>query len=414
MATNQDADVIITARIELLKTKEALNTVRKDMAKLSKNVAPDLKKIATAEQEVFSASQKLNKLLKPQQFQMWALSIMFMGQAMTNAFNSMWRVSSKTFQDVMHSVEGTVTGFDLLNGSVTYLQFSVGQALEPFAQALVPIIDSLSEWINQNPELFRTLTAIFATLGTAMSVGGSFTLFKDGVDGLVGAFKAIEKSQAISGIIKAVTAPEVALFLAAVAAIGALSWKAFNETPEAWKAMTSAFEKIDLTSIYDNLNEISKIILGMPLDWESIAWAISYVGYIASINLMPVVDTINLIVTAVKNAVLSLSSLAKAFKGDWKGAWADFKAGNIDSIKEQYNNLKTLWGSINTSPLSFEQYKTQNSLVSTPMTSIQPQSGVSQPQFITYINGMDQKTAQDIANMVCKQQKTSFERYIAG
>jgi len=74
-------------------------------------------------------------------FQGWALSVMFAGMAMQRAFNAIWQSGSKTFNDIMHSVEGTVTGFDNLNNSITYLQFVAGQALEPLADALVPIID---------------------------------------------------------------------------------------------------------------------------------------------------------------------------------------------------------------------------------------------------------------------------------
>lgn len=115
-----------------------------------------------------------------QPFQGWALSIMFAGMAIKNAMNQIWTSSQKTFQDVMHSVEGTTTGFDMLQGSMAYLGFTVGQALEPIAYMLVPIVDAMSELITNNPDTTRGIFLLLTTLGTAAAVGGSIVLAKAG------------------------------------------------------------------------------------------------------------------------------------------------------------------------------------------------------------------------------------------
>ena len=56
----------------------------------------------------------------------------------------------------MHSVEGTVTGFDILNGELKYLGFNIGSALEPVVGFLTPIISAVSEWVQEHPKLRLT------------------------------------------------------------------------------------------------------------------------------------------------------------------------------------------------------------------------------------------------------------------
>ena len=75
------------------------------------------------------------------QFAGWAMSLMFAGMALKRMFDTVWKSSTKTFNEISHSVEGTTTGFDMLQGSMKFLQYMVGDALQPVADALVPWID---------------------------------------------------------------------------------------------------------------------------------------------------------------------------------------------------------------------------------------------------------------------------------
>lgn len=110
------------------------------------------------------------------EFQGWALSIMFFGMAISRVFNGIWKSASKTFNEVQSSVSGTTTGFQMLNGAVTYLKYTAGSALEPIAQMLIPIIDRVSDWINNNQELFRTIVVIGTVLGFVLTVVGTLVL----------------------------------------------------------------------------------------------------------------------------------------------------------------------------------------------------------------------------------------------
>lgn len=123
---------------------------------------------------------KLSKLFDPNKFAGWAMSIMFFGMGLQRLFDTIWKNGTKAFQDVMHSVEGTVTQFDILNGSIKYLQFNIGQALEPIVMFLIPIIDAMSELINQYPELTKWITVLGIALGTLFFVGGSGVLAING------------------------------------------------------------------------------------------------------------------------------------------------------------------------------------------------------------------------------------------
>lgn len=110
----------------------------------------------------------------------WAMSIMFFGMALQKTFDTIWKSSTKTFNDIMHSVDGTTTGFDMLEGSMKFLQFSVGEALEPLAAALVPVIDFVTDLVQKNPELTREIIKWGIILGTLFMVGGAGKLAYDG------------------------------------------------------------------------------------------------------------------------------------------------------------------------------------------------------------------------------------------
>lgn len=170
MAENE---VVIKARMEVIEAEKGLK-------KLVKSAKATAREVAEAQQSVYRANEALNKTLGKRQFAGWALSIMFAGQAAKTAFNTIWQTGSKTFNDIMHSVEGTTTGFDALNNSVTYLQFVAGQALEPIAQALAPIVDFFAELIQDHPTAFAWLFGIGTFLATAVTAGGFLVLATNG------------------------------------------------------------------------------------------------------------------------------------------------------------------------------------------------------------------------------------------
>lgn len=177
-------EIVIKLRAEVDKANANMVKARKHLLELrgaAQNafVRGGYKK-AVEEAEI--ATKRFNKAIgnvsKP--FAGYAMSIMFFGMAIQRAMDAIWKSGTKTFNDVMHSVEGTTTGFDMLEGSLKYLQFSVGEALEPLAEALIPIIDFITDLVQQNPELVRGIVAWGAVLGAIFTVGGGGVLALNG------------------------------------------------------------------------------------------------------------------------------------------------------------------------------------------------------------------------------------------
>jgi hypothetical protein len=165
--------------IDTLQPKQ-LSIYNQELTKLTKQYGNLLPKL-TLQNE---ALKRTKELTKPEGFKGWAMSIMFAGMAMKNAMIQLWSSSVKTFNEVRHSVEGAVTGFDMLEGSMAYLWFSLGQALEPIAFMLVPIIDKVSEWVSENEKLVAGITKWGVILGGLMAAGGGLTLALAGVNEL--------------------------------------------------------------------------------------------------------------------------------------------------------------------------------------------------------------------------------------
>lgn len=342
-------EVIIGIRVEMLAAQKQLKRVQQHLNNLARGSTKAFRKVAEAQEIVRHHSERLTKALSNGrvQFAGWAMSIMFFGMALTRTFNQITRFGTKTFQDVMHSVEGTVTNFDLLDGSLKFLGFTIGQAFEPFIGYLIPIVDKVTDWISQNQKLF---TGIVAALG----VGGFvLTAFGGGVLALNGFIEAF-------GLLKVAVAPLAAaggplLVIAGVlAGLAAISWKSFSETPAAWEAIKNAFKGIKESGVLGDLKEslenlIQSIFPIFILNWEEIAWLLAWVGSVAAESFKIVISAISAVINSLSvlidilqladSAVQALFtwdketivSAANTFKNSWKNASADI-AKNVNSI----------------------------------------------------------------------------------
>lgn len=165
----------------------------KDYDKSFTNINRDLQKLSGYTRPIVDGTKVMNRAVRTSvsrldndlrkvrgRFQGWALSIMFFGMALQRVFTSIWRNSTKVFQDVMHSTDDTTTGFDMLGGSLKFLGFTVGAALEPVATFLAPIIDKIADWVSQNSKLVRTIVTVGFALGFILTVFGMLTLAVNG------------------------------------------------------------------------------------------------------------------------------------------------------------------------------------------------------------------------------------------
>lgn len=124
-------------------------------------------------------------------FQGWALSVMFFGMQLQRTFNQIYNSSSHAFQEVMHSVYGTVTAYDNLNASLMYLGFVVGEALSPMVSWLSDIVQRVAEWASEHPTLTAAILGTMAVLGGFLFLMGFLTLAMSGVGTMMTIFSGI-------------------------------------------------------------------------------------------------------------------------------------------------------------------------------------------------------------------------------
>lgn len=173
-------DVVIKIRTELVEGKYNLNRIQKDY----KKGLMSFESMAKAEQAMYDKTLQLKKSLGTTPFAGWAMSIMFAGMALQRMSSQLYTFGTKAFNEISHSVEGTVTQTDMLEGSMKYLGYTFGEALQPVAELLIPIIDYISELLESSPLLqgfVRTFVILAAIFGTLAAVGGASALAYNGL-----------------------------------------------------------------------------------------------------------------------------------------------------------------------------------------------------------------------------------------
>ena len=152
----------------------SFNTVMKSNNLLTKRVSKGFTNVNSVMKTTLTKQEQLNQHTKrfKKPFAGWAMSIMFAGMALQRYSMALYKFGTKAFQEISHSIEGNVTNVDKLEGSMKYLGFTVGQALEPMLEWLIPIVDKLAEWVEKNPKLVAGATKWGIALGTlAMTFG---------------------------------------------------------------------------------------------------------------------------------------------------------------------------------------------------------------------------------------------------
>jgi len=152
------------------------NLLTKDGAikKVHRNFTDLNSVLGTTKTKAEQASQHVKRMSTP--FKGWALSIMFFGMAIVRVFSQIQKLGVTTFNDIMHSVEGQITAFDMLSGSMKYLGFTIGAALEPLANLLIPVIDWIRAWVEENESLARAIFVVGFALGGLLMLAGILVL----------------------------------------------------------------------------------------------------------------------------------------------------------------------------------------------------------------------------------------------
>lgn len=181
-------ELIIKVTADVVEAQRRLSKVRKDINKTSRITKQGNIRLAKAQREVIKRQEKLNNVIGKSnvQFAGYALSLMFAGMALQRLFGTIIKVGLKAFNEVTASVEGSVTASTKLAGSMKFMGFLIGEALQPIIAWLVPIVEWISDWIEENQSLTAGILVMGAAIGTALMVGGMLKLAIDGFVSLKG------------------------------------------------------------------------------------------------------------------------------------------------------------------------------------------------------------------------------------
>jgi len=160
----------------IIKLKVVSGNAAKKVKAFSKQLQKDMNRTTRS-------TDKLSSRLKANEgrFQGWALSVMFFGMAIQRVFTQVFKFGSRVFNEVTKSVEGATNEFIKMEGNVKFLGFIIGQALEPIASLLIPIIDKVSDWIEKNQELFKSMVIWGSIIGGILLLVGTLTLGFNGL-----------------------------------------------------------------------------------------------------------------------------------------------------------------------------------------------------------------------------------------
>lgn len=144
----------------------------------------ELKKVnqelTTLEKNSKSLFTQMQQGMKKVPFQGWALSIMFAGMAIERTFKSIAKTAISTFNEVSSTMMGTTTATTILSGTLKYLSFVVGQALNTVFAALLPyllpIIDAITDWVQKHPKLTAAIVLGGLALGIFLKLMGMTVL----------------------------------------------------------------------------------------------------------------------------------------------------------------------------------------------------------------------------------------------
>ena len=340
----------------------------------------------------------------------YAMSIMFFGMAVQRIFLGLWKSATKTFQDVMHSVEGTVTGTDMLSSSFAYLKFSIGEALDPVMQWLVPIIDAITEWTIQNPRLTATIISLGAALGTLFMVGGAGKLAYDGFVGLgvkLGLLTQVSDEAGSSlAMAFSLSSPWIIALLAAAAAAAFLV-VSLNKTPAASNSVKNSFSRLQgpVEALKQSFLDMLSSIFDMEIGWDEVAWTAAWAIDSWVSGLMASIDAIQIVFHAIAGIVDILQVVQQSAKAAWEALIPGGSDGteslqealdNMESAQRNFaavvteaqswgSNMSDAWSTLTMGPQQFRQESTGGTTIYFGEVNVQPQAGETPADVINRI-----------------------------
>ena len=141
----------------------------------------DLKKTNKTVQQSAGAFSSFSK-----QFAAEFLSVMFFGMQIRMQFEKLAKTTIDSFMRITEAMHPTAQAVNALQANMELLKFTIGSAvagvLEALLPTLIPIINKVADWVDQNKDLVGWIVIIAIVLGTLLfAIGMMFT----GIQGIV-------------------------------------------------------------------------------------------------------------------------------------------------------------------------------------------------------------------------------------
>jgi len=254
------------------------------------------------------------------------LSILFLGMVIQRTFSRIAKSAIDSFTKIAEGSELANRTFGVLGASLTFLKFTIGEALArailPMMPAIVAIIDAIAEWVTTNPKLTSSLIAIGFLLGTVLVTAGQLVLGLDGLSRIAG-------FMGVSSFPKFIKANRK-LFIIIGLIVGAIALmnKALKETPGAADLMTEATKPMN-----DALSDLGKMMSGLNVEFDSYQVLAAFAIFLTSLLAGVFTDFLRTI-EAMGNSIGFQIVLIQ----EW---WAAIKGGVPDL--ERVNNAFVTW-----------------------------------------------------------------------
>ncbi len=240
------------------------------------------RKITIIVDVVDKASKKIDAIGKRMQtfarnFKFHYLSVLFFGMAIQRTFENIARTGVDSFMKMTEGATESGRAILSLSAGFEYLKFTIGDAigtaLQPLLPVILDIINKITDWINQNPELVGNLIMAGIAVGGLMMSLGVLVL---GIQGVVGA---------IGGFIGLLGGPLTLAILGIIAIIYIL-YKAWTNN---WFNIRQTTGTIIIGISHAFFWLVEGIQFGINIilkSWNSLLWGISWIanGIIDAIN----------------------------------------------------------------------------------------------------------------------------------
>mgnify|MGYP007100052735 CR=1 FL=1 len=257
-----DMELVMKIRADIAQAMAELKKFQRETKITANNAEMYGQTVGGAQAYIADRTKDLDKALEKNKyaFQGWAMSIMFAGMALERTFKGIAKFGIQSFDDVAHSTEGMTTANDQLNGSMKYLGFVIGDALQPVIEYMIPIVEAIGEWVDVNPEAgdaFKSFKE--GKLGTAITKAVS-----SGLMGIGGIAMASGSALAGGALITMGVAFELVSEGTFWSTIGKLLVVLVSLFETAFTWIGHLFEKLVMNVMADRINSMADMLKFLP------------------------------------------------------------------------------------------------------------------------------------------------------